>query len=84
MISGARYHLQKRRFTFLTKEFLPRSALSPHLVATYPVISFSVGLASPKSRIFSSQSSFTAMLEGFKSWDTRGARREGEGERKKV
>ena len=38
-----------------------------HLVATYPVISFSVGLAKPKSKIFSSQSSFTAMLDGFKS-----------------
>jgi hypothetical protein len=38
-----------------------------HLVATYPVISFSVGLAKPKSKILSSQSSFTAMFDGFKS-----------------
>ena len=34
---------------------------------THPVISVSVGLANPKSRIFNSQSSLTAMLEGFKS-----------------
>ncbi len=33
----------------------------------YPVISVSVGRAKPKSRILSSQSSLTAMLEGFKS-----------------
>lgn len=38
-----------------------------HRVATYPVISFSVGRASPKSKIFSSQSSFTAMLDGLRS-----------------
>jgi hypothetical protein len=38
-----------------------------NLVATYPVISVSVGLAKPKSRILSSQSSFTAILDGFKS-----------------
>lgn len=38
-----------------------------HLVATYPVISFSVGRAKPKSNIFNSQSSLTAILDGFKS-----------------
>lgn len=54
-----------------------------HLVATYPVISLSVALAKPKSKIcrttitilldelpiitLNSQSSFTAMLLGFKS-----------------
>lgn len=38
-----------------------------HLVATYPVISVSVGRAKPKSKILNSQSSLTAMLEGFKS-----------------
>lgn len=37
-------------------------------MATYPVISVSVGRAKPKSKIFNSQSSFTAMFEGFKSY----------------
>ena len=38
-----------------------------HRVATYPVISASVGRARPKSSIFRSQSSFTARLEGLRS-----------------
>ena len=37
------------------------------LTITYPVISFSVGLARPKSKIFSSQSSLTAILDGLRS-----------------
>ena len=37
------------------------------LMCIYPVISFSVGLARPKSNIFSSQSSLTAIFEGLRS-----------------
>lgn len=49
--------------------FVIASICYTYLVATYPVISVSVGLARPKSSIFNSQSSFTAIFEGFKSYN---------------
>ena len=53
--------------TYLIQENIVNLQFTTRWHIAYPVISFSVGLARPKSKIFSSQSSLTAMLEGLRS-----------------